>query len=468
MNWADFIRLIKEMGYGGVADSFEAVQKWLADNEHDTVKVDGADGPVDLKGMFDASQKASLDLSSAQRELDNDRRVTDAVEAGLKAVFDATGLDKKAGTGEETHDVKVGKDLLADDPRGGYDHCGDFLADVKAFGTDKTMSEKLSAYQKATLSTYANENVGADGGFAVPPETRAAIEVRVTGEDSLLTRCDTFPMSAQSLTLPDDEATPWGSSGIQAYWEGEAGAITQSKPALKEKRWTTRKVTALVPITDELAADNAAMGAYVNRKVGEVLDYKIGEAVIRGTGSGQPMGVLTQTSQLIEVAKETSQVADTFIGINAIKMMSRLYPPYRSSAIWLANPDTMPYLYRLAAPGIDAIGSETTGWGSSIFMPASGLTGGLATLLGLPIVFSQHCAVLGDAGDVILGSFAQGYGAGIRGGLESASSIHLWFDQSVTAFRFVMRMDGQPYLSTTIAPRAGSNTMSAFVVAAAR
>jgi len=446
------------------------VQKWLTENEHSSTEVKDGDAMFDLKELFDTRNGKAMDITSASKAAAQEKQIQDAVDAQVKEVIEATGINKAGDEGaNKAHDISVGKDRLADHPTAGYDHAGDFLADVKAVGCGNRETDKLGAWQKASLSTYANENVGADGGFAVPPEMRTSIEVRVTGEDSLLTRCDTFPMSTQSLTLPDDEVTPWGSTGIQAYWEGEAAAITQSKPILKEKRWTARKVTALVPITDELAADNTAMSAYVNRKVGEVLDFKVGEAIIRGTGAGQPLGILSDTAAAtISVAKEGSQVADTFIGINAIKMLARIYPPYRSSAVWLVNPDVDPYLYRLGAPGIDAIGSETTGWGSSIYMPASGLTGGVDTLLGLPIIRSQHCAIIGDVGDVVLGSFAMGYGAGVRGGVDAQSSIHLWFDQATTAFRFIMRMDGQPYLSSAIAPRAGSNTMSAFVTLAAR
>jgi HK97 family phage major capsid protein len=37
------------------------------------------------------------------------------------------------------------------------------------------------------------------------------------------------------MTMPTDMTTPWDSTGgIQAYWDGEAAAMTQSKPKLEE------------------------------------------------------------------------------------------------------------------------------------------------------------------------------------------------------------------------------------------
>lgn len=474
MNWLKFIEYLKSQGFEGDGDDFAAVQKWLKDNGHDPDEVEGKGGAThDLKTLHANRNGKKLNIAEAEEKAERDDTIAKEVDARLDEIKKATGIGKTGG--EKTahpHDVEVGKNNLADHPTAGYEGhkaaaLGRFLADVKAVGQGQDPSEKLLAWQKATLSTYANETDASDGGYAVPEEMRTAIEVRVTGEESLLSLCDDWPMATKSLTLPDDETTPWSSSGIQAYWEGEAAAIKQGKPVFKEKRWTARKVTALVPITDELMSDSLAMGAYVNRKVGEVLDFKIGEAIIRGTGAGQPLGVLT-AGGTISVAKEGSQVSATFIGINAIKMLSRLYSPYRTSAVWLVNPDVDPYLYRLAAPGIDAIGSETANWGTQIYMPASGLNGGVDTLLGRPIKRTQHCAALGTVGDVILGAFDKGYGAAIRSGIDAQSSIHFWFDQGTTAFRFTMRMDGQPYLSGAIPPRTGSNTLSAFVTCATR
>jgi HK97 family phage major capsid protein len=476
MNWLKFVAFLKSKGFEGDGEDFAKVQAWLTDNGHDPDEVEGKDGAThSLKTLYDERKGKKLDISVAQEKADQEAAIDAAVVGRLADIKNTLGIGKESNgpKNEHKHDIEVGKTRLADHPTAGYEApskamaLGQFLQDVKAVGSGRPKSERLEAWEKASLSTYANETTGSDGGYAVPEEMRTNIEVRVMGEDSLLSRCDQIPMTTQSLTLPDDETTPWGSSGIQCYWEGEAAAIDQSKPVLKQKRWTTRKVTALVPVTDELAADAPAMGAYLNRKVGEVMDFKVGEAIVRGTGAGQPLGVLN-AGCLVSVAKETSQVADTFLGLNAFKMISRLYPGHRSTSVWLINPDVQPYLYRLNSPGLDGIGSETANWGTHIFQPASGISGSADTLLGRPIVYTQHCAELGTVGDVILGSFAQGYGAGIRGGVDAQTSIHFWFDQATTAFRFIMRMDGQPYLSAAIAPRAGSNTMSDFVVTATR
>ena len=50
------------------------------------------------------------------------------------------------------------------------------------------------------------------------------------------------------------------------------------------------------------------------------------------------------------------------------------------------------------------------------------------------------------------------------GGLKVDSSMHIRFDYDETAFRFVMRYDGQPSWKSALTPKRGSNTLSPFVV----
>ena len=68
------------------------------------------------------------------------------------------------------------------------------------------------------------------------------------------------------------------------------------------------------------------------------------------------------------------------------------------------------------------------------------------------------------SGDIILADLSQ-YIMIDKGGLQSASSIHFKFTTDETAFRFVFRVDGQPWWSTALIPFKGSsNTLSPFVV----
>jgi len=476
MRWTDFVDHIKTLGFEGNGDDFVAVELWLKQNGHDPVSVDAGDKSFELKELYDKRPGKPMDVSAAAQKAEQQAAIDDGVKKALDEIRDLAGLNAQTGngTGKKTqhrHDVKVGNVRVADDPKGGYTRVGDFFKDVaKASGTDGQRSEKLDIWTKGTLDTYGSEGVGADGGFAVPTDFREGITSHVMGEDSILSRCDQYPLGGNSIIFPDDETTPWQTTGgILTYWEGEAGTITQSKPNLKQKELRLRKVTCLVPVTEELLEDSSAMGAYVTRKAGEKLDFAVGEAIFRGTGAGQPLGFLNSSSLITEVI-ETNQTADTIVAMNIIKMWSRLYGPWRANAVWFYNQDCEPELMSMSVPGRSASGDPVTGYGNPVYMPANGLSGSpYATLMGRPAIPTQHCETVGDAGDICLVNLQQYVCAMKSGGIESATSVHLWFDQDVMAFKFRMRVDGQPWMSSTIAGRdTGTSTMSAFVIVAAR
>ena len=51
------------------------------------------------------------------------------------------------------------------------------------------------------------------------------------------------------------------------------------------------------------------------------------------------------------------------------------------------------------------------------------------------------------------------------GGIQSDTSIHLFFDQALTAFRFIFRVNGQPAWSSTITRQNGSSNELSWAVA---
>mgnify|MGYP004452798569 FL=1 len=149
-------------------------------------------------------------------------------------------------------------------------------------------------------------------------------------------------------------------------------------------------------------------------------------------------------------------------------MWQRLYGPWRTNAVWMVNQDVESELYRLTLLGRTGTGASTTNFGAFLYIPPGGMSGSpFGTLMGRPVIPTQHCSELGTVGDINLCAWDQ-YVTATRGGLESQTSIHLWFDQDAVAFKFRMRVDGQPWANSVISPRAGSNTMSAFITLATR
>jgi hypothetical protein len=319
----------------------------------------------------------------------------------------------------------------------GFRDFGDFAAAVRMAATPG--GETDGRLMAAAASTYGNESSGTDGGFAIPPDFRAAIMEKAFGEMSLISRTDQVPVAGNSLTIPTSMTTPWGSDGITAYWTGEAAAITQSKPALQNVNVRLDKLSVLVPMTDE-----------------EKIDFKVSNAIAYGNGVGQPLGFMN-SPVIISQAAEVSQVADTITAANCTKMASRLPVQSRVNAVWLIHPDAEPQLPLMT------IGDQP------VYMPPGGLRDTpFGRLLGRPVIPHQVCQTVGDLGDIMLVDLSQYLTAVKAGGLRSQTSIHLWFDQGITAFRFDLRIAGQPWWSELTTANNGTFTQSPFVTLAAR
>ncbi len=455
----------------------------------------------ELQGRLE-SLKAENDTILAKAEAEKrELSVEESTEFDRnQAAFDATAaniqrLQKDAeqqslltkGTGRVTKPAAPAEDLSANDnpaPRrpsivpvanpafektGGFRNLGDMAFHVRRAALEGGVTDPRLE-RLASASTYGSEASGSDGGFAVPTEFRTAIMQTVLAEDSLASLCDQVTTSGNSFTCPVDETSPWQTSGgILANWEGEAQAGTQSKPNLQDRNVKVNKLKCLVPMTDELLEDAAGMDSYLRRKAPEKIAFKLNLALIQGTGSGQPLGLLN-SSALVTVSKNSPQTADTITGKNILDMYSRMYAPSRSKAVWVINQDIEPMLYKLSIPGTDNEGNAATGFGSLVYMPANGLSSSpFGTLMGRPVVPSQACETLGDKGDIFFADFSQ-YLLLLKSGVNPRveTSMHLWFDQDLTAFKFVLRIGGQPWWSTTLAARDGSNTYSPFITLEAR
>jgi HK97 family phage major capsid protein len=263
--------------------------------------------------------------------------------------------------------------------------------------------------------------------------------------------------------MPIDMTTPWqATGGIQSFWTAEAATKTQSKIALEDVNVRVHTLATLVPVTEELLEDAPAIDAYLRRKVPEKMDFKLAYALAWGTGAGMPLGWMNSPA-LVTVAAENAQTADTINATNIVKMLGRLPVSSRQNAVWLIHPDAEVQLPLMTVAN------------QPVYMPPGGLADApFGRLMGRPVIPHQLTETVGDLGDIMLVDLSQYLTAVKAGGARDANgmrtdvSIHLWFDQDMVAYRFTVRIGGQPWWSSATAMRDGSNTMSPFVTLASR
>ncbi len=311
-------------------------------------------------------------------------------------------------------------------------------------------------------STWGQESVGADGGFAVPPDFRTTIVSKVMAENSLIGMTDQLTTSSNSITVPLDETAPWDSSGgVQAYWENEGSLLTGSKPSLKELTVKANKLTAFVNLTQELMEDAPAMSSYINKKAPEKIDFKLNNAFLNGTGVGQPLGILNSAGTVV-VSAESGQAADTVRHLNLVNMWARLTASSRKNAVWIVNQDAESLFQTISF-------RDATTNPEPVYMPAGGISDRpYATMMGRPIITTEASPALGDVGDIILADMTQYMSVVKSGGIRQDVSMHLYFDYDMMAFRFILRIGGQPWWNSPIARVGGQPSRGYFVALGAR
>lgn len=308
----------------------------------------------------------------------------------------------------------------------------------------------------AAPSNYHQEGHSEDG-YMVPPAMRQQIFEIALSEDDLFGATNPEPTESNAISFVRDESTPWGATGIQAYWQAEGAQATASRLKTDPSQMQLHKLHAFVTATEELEEDAPLLANRISRGAGRAIQYKLAEAFVRGTGAGQPLGY-EAASCLVTVAKESGQAAATLVAKNLVKMYSRRLIIPGGRWAWLVNQDVVPQLVDLK------IGNEPS-WqaqNQGLQQAPAGM------LLGLPIRFSEHCKTLGTVGDIALVDFAAYYSAIKSGGIKFASSIHLYFDYGVSAYRWTVRVGGQPFLSAAVTPANSSDTKSSFIVLATR
>jgi len=342
------------------------------------------------------------------------------------------------------------------DPQSGFSDMAEFGQTVmQACMPGSDIDDRLRVMGAPT--GFQREGGGTEG-FEVPPQYRNEIWKMVFEEDTgLLSMVDSEPTASNQVAMLKDETTPWGSTGIISRWAAEGAKMEPSKLEDAEFMLKLHKLYAFVLATEELLEDAPRLHSRLMNGASEAIRWKIVESIFEGTGVGQPKGFMNSKAK-IAVAKEAGQTAKTIVASNVIKMFSRLLSAGASRAVWYANSDILEQL------AVMTVGDKLI-WTppSSGFQNAPG-----GFLFGRPIQFTEQAQTVGTEGDLSLVDPKGYYLPQKAGGVKFDSSIHLYFDYDIQAFKWTFRVGGHPFLSKPVSPKHGTNTKSHFVTLATR
>ncbi len=391
----------------------------------------------------------------------------DALEQQIKDAIDARLPKKEKGKKPPFAVADTGLEKT-----GGYDEMWEFAHDIyKAGEGGRNASEKLRSWDKhAKTAGHMEENDSSQGGYLVPEEFRASLLENMIEASIIRGRATVVPMQSNTIKIPSVNDTSHATSthgGIVLYRPGEAKQKTPSKPTFGQIQLTLNKLIGLIYVSDELLEDSPiSMQPLITRMFTEAFAWQEDEDFINGTGAGQPLGILNSPG-LVTQTKQSGQAATTIEAANITKMWSRLHPKSHGNAVWIANSDCFDQLARNLNVVVGTGGSAS----GLLQYNGSGIAGApFSTILGRPLILTEHCQTLGAEGDLFLCDWRQyliGQKAG-AGAVKFASSMHLKFDYDEMTYRFVMRYDGQPWEASEFTPKHSSNTLGSFVSLAIR
>jgi len=413
----------------------------------------------DEQAKYSAAETEYKRLEAAKAKADELAAKAAAVDANAKADADAKAHEPAANASAKAHgdDVNAGDNLAAKKP---YANLGEMLVDVA-----RTKTANAAEATERLLKASLNTETGADGGFAVPEEFFGNMMEQAVAESNLFSRATELTLGVgNTANIPgvDESSRADGSryGGIAVYWVKEGGSGTYSQPAFRNLDIKLSKLMGLVKVTDEMLEDSALLSSWVQSAYPAEMAFALDQGVFDGDGNGKPLGIMNSNA-LVTVAKETSQTADTIVYENVIKMWARMPARRISNAAWFITQQALEQLPLMNL-------SVGTG-GAPVYLPAGGASvSPYSTLLGLPVIPIEQAAALGDLGDIVLADMSD-YIAIAKGGIKTASSIHVDFDKAITSFRFIKRVNGAPYTRTSLASRANSSFLtSPYITLAAR
>ena len=217
-------------------------------------------------------------------------------------------------------------------------------------GEDKPKTGRGSvAYKNAVLDALRSNfrkisndlSVGVDshGGYLVPEEYDSRL-IDVLTEECIMRKLGT------RITTSGEHKINIAGTKPAAAWIEEGGQLSFGDATFDQIIMDAHKLHIAIKVTEELLYDNAFnLENYIITQFGKGLANAEEDAFINGDGVGKPLGLLaTEGGAEIGV---TTAAADNITYDELVDLVYSLKRPYRKSAAFLTNDQTIGYLRKL-------------------------------------------------------------------------------------------------------------------------
>ena len=430
-------------------------------------------GPEDGRAIEAMSDQELQDIHSrvcyklSRRYLNSTEKTTDAEKREIEALeLHEKALDKEIERRSETGDVvrklyqPAGEQSLPRTPEG-----------IMRFGTigakyrelfhgrkdahlDRTVDIEefcVSAAAKQPLDKRTlQESAGTDAGFSVPEIWAAGIYDSVLEESIMLSKVRVYPMQTNVLHIPAWDSTdkvqgPYASVACEMI--GETTSATLTTPQMRVINLIAKKMGLAFNTSREVYEDSGSLAASLDPLIRNSLNYYLDQKIIRGSGTGEALGIINSPAKISIGRNAAGQVGYTDISA----MAGRLHPAFWKNAIWLASPSVLVQLLRMVDGGSRYIWAPNMAAGVASAVPGF--------LLGRPLYLTDHCNQLGEASDIVFCDPSV-YGLGMRREIVIFTTADAYFLQDLITWKGLVRFDGTGLLNEAIRPANSTTTLS--------
>lgn len=340
---------------------------------------------------------------------------------------------------------------------GGFDDIGSMFISLVEWKRDGKMDPRLQRCREAQEARDQQMGVGATGGFAIPVQFSTMIQAVSSADAIVRPRATvipagaTFPDAALSFPTLDQTASKnmWG--GIVVVHGSEGVNLGETTGYLRDVVLEPKQISCYLTISGKLFRNAPALSAYLSQTLVDATQKTEDHDFLFGTGVNSALG-MTNCSASLKLARTT---ANSITFADVVSMYSRVLQ--RGPMIWVGSPSIIPQLAAMTDSGGHAVwlgGSNTSGLAAQP-VPQQ--------LLGLPLLFNERIASLGNTGDLMLLA-PQFYCVKDGSGPLVASSEHMLFTSDKIVMRIIWNVDGRPWLTEPITPEGGGSTLSPFIV----
>jgi HK97 family phage major capsid protein len=391
-------------------------------------------------------EKQEVNMTEDEMKAMLEKVASDAADAAVKKYSAENQPDILAGVLIDVTEDETDRKVKSGSP---FKSAGEFLTAVKDAACSPTQIDKRLLAMK---SNGMNEAIPSQGGFLVQQDMADGIMTRMYSTGSVLARFNPITVSGNGLLVnvldeTSSRADGYRHGGLLGYWLEEGGTKTATKPKFRQLDLKLKKVCAACYATDELLEDATALESWLTQEVPTELRFQVEAAIINGNGVGKPLGIL-QSGAYYELARVDANEIDA---TDVSNMWAHRYAGV-NDYVWFVSTTIFPQLQTMAVGQMP------------VYMPPGGMSSSpYGSLFGRPVIETEYNPSLGISGDILLASPSQ-YTFITKGGVQSASSIHVAFMTDESVYRFVFRCDGESNWAGKMASYyASSDYFSPFV-----